>query len=267
VTSPAINDPAALLAPFVSSPATSMIVVDFDGSLSPIVVDPATALPTAGAPELLEDLALRFGQVMVVSGRPLAFLLERLPHSIDLVGLYGLEGWSNGARWEHPNGGAWREVMADLALVASTNGPDQMLVELKDLSLTLHYRGHPELASDVTAYASSIGNRAGLHVRGARMSVELQPPIATDKGTVIEVVAGEMTAVLFAGDDVGDLAAFDGLDRLAAAGVHTVRVAVASDESPPELSERADLIVASPVELISLLGRLRESGPAVPALD
>ncbi len=238
-----------------------MIVVDFDGSLSPIVVDPSTALPAAGGPELLEDLALRFGQVMVVSGRPLAFLMERLPHSIDLVGLYGLEGWSRGARWEHPNGGAWREVMADLALVATSSGPVGMLVELKDLSLTLHYRTHPELAAEVEMYASVLGDRAGLHVRGARMSVELQPPIATDKGTVIEAVAGEMTAVLFAGDDVGDLPGFDGLDRLAAAGVHTVRVAVASNESPPELSARADLVVGSPVELISLLGRLRESGP------
>ena len=88
------------------------------------------------------------------------------------------------------------------------------------------------------------------------MSMELQPPIGTDKGTVIERFCGEFTAVLFAGDDLGDLPAFDALDRLARQGLSTVKVAVGSDEAPPLLVSRADLVVKSPDELVTTLQQL-----------
>jgi trehalose 6-phosphate phosphatase len=79
--------------------------------------------------------------------------------------------------------------------------------------------------------------------RPARMSVELHPPIETDKGTAIGHLTDDLAAAVYVGDDVGDLPAFDGLDRLAATGAPTLRVAVGSDESPPELIERADLVL------------------------
>ena len=79
--------------------------------------------------------------------------------------------------------------------------------------------------------------------RPARMSVELHPPIQTDKGSALQQLATDLAAVCYVGDDLGDLPAFDALDRLAADGVHTLRVAVASDESPPELLDRADLVL------------------------
>jgi trehalose 6-phosphate phosphatase len=88
------------------------------------------------------------------------------------------------------------------------------------------------------------------------MSVELHPPIAADKGTALEALTAGLSAVCYAGDDRGDLPAFDALDRLAAAGVHTLRVAVASPEAPPELVHRADLLVDDPGGVIDLLRRL-----------
>ena len=51
---------------------------DFDGTLSPIVADPADARPLTGAPELLAELARSFAVVAVVSGRPAAFLVRPL---------------------------------------------------------------------------------------------------------------------------------------------------------------------------------------------
>jgi len=239
-----------------NDPASSAIVVDYDGTLSPIVEDPSTAIPTDGAVELLEQLAHRYGIVMIVSGRPLAYLRTRLPDTLGMVGLYGLEGFSNGERWEHPNGGAWRECMADLAMRAEAHGPKGMRVELKDLSITLHYRGIPDLQPAVESYALEQARTAGLHARPARMSMELQPPIDTDKGTVIERVCADCRAVLFAGDDLGDLPGFDALDRLAADGVTSIRVAVGSDETPPLLVGRADLVVESPAALVEALRHL-----------
>jgi trehalose 6-phosphate phosphatase len=244
---------AELLAPFRADPFNSSIVLDYDGSVSPIVDDPAAAVPVDGASDTLIGLANRYGDVLVVSGRPVSYLSHHLPVEVSMVGLYGLEGLRRGDRWEHPNGGAWREVISDLAVTARSLGPPGMRVEPKDLSLTLHYRGHPEIADQVAELARSQAERAGVRARSAKMSMELQPPIDTDKGTVIEEMCAGSTAVLFAGDDLGDLPAFDALDRLRSRGVHTVRVVVTSDETPEAMLSRADVHVDGPAELMRFL--------------
>jgi trehalose 6-phosphate phosphatase len=147
--------------------------------------------------------------------------------------------------------------MADVAAAARVDGPQRMLVELKDLSITLHYREHPEIAADVEAYAHSVAGPAGLQVRPARMSVELHPPIDEDKGTAIARLAGDHDGpVMFIGDDVGDVPAFRALDAIAAAGRPVHRVAVDSTELPEQLRGLADQIVDGPAGVLALLGSL-----------
>lgn len=128
-----------------------------------------------------------------------------------------------------------------------------MRVEPKGISLTLHYRGHPELAAQVEELGRSLAARSGLEMRPARMSVELHPPLSTDKGSVVERFASDAEVVIFAGDDVGDLPAFDALDRLAANGVEVARLAVRSAEAPDELIDRADLVLDGPDAVLDLL--------------
>jgi trehalose 6-phosphate phosphatase len=244
------------LAPFAERPALAAVVLDFDGTLSPIVDVAAEARPVDGAVELLDRLAGRLGLVAVMSGRPVDFLRRLLPPSVALSGLYGLEVIRDGVRSDLPGAGAWREVVADVARISVDRGPEGMVVEPKGLSLTLHYRTRPDVAPAVVAWAEKQATRSGLVARPAKMSVELHPPIAVDKGTALEALTAGLAAVCYAGDDQGDLPAFDALDRLAAAGVHTLRVAVASPEAPPELVERADLLVDDPGGLVALLRRL-----------
>ena len=59
-------------------------------------------------------------------------------------------------------------------------------------------------------------------------------------------IVGDLGAACFLGDDFGDLPAFDALDELAAAGRSTVKVAVRSNEAPPEMLARADVVVDGP---------------------
>ncbi len=252
-------DRATALAPFHSSPATALVAVDFDGTLSPIVDDPASARPVDGIPEVLEELAGRMGEVAVVSGRPLAFLEQWFPHGsrVGLYGLYGLEARRRGERVDHPSSGVWRETIADVAARAVRTGPEGMEVESKGLSITLHYRQHPEVADAVEAWARGAAAPSGLRCRPAKMSVELHPPIDEDKGTVLVRLADEVGGpVFFGGDDVGDLPAFEALDRLAAAGRPVLRVAVDGPEAPLALTERADLLVDDPHGMADLLGDL-----------
>lgn len=246
----------ALLEPLVSRAPGSGVLLDFDGTLSPIVASPNEARLLDGAGEVLEGLVSRYEVVAVLSGRPVEFLAPLLPSGVVVAGLYGLEVLRNGTRDDHPLAGAWRESIEDVARCSDGLGPSGMHVESKGLSLTLHYRSHPELAEEVRSWAETQAKRSGLVVRPARMSIELHPPINTDKGTALERLAAGLEAVCYVGDDVGDLPAYDALDRLATSGTYTVRVAVSSDETPRELLRRADLVVDDPDDVLGFLRSL-----------
>lgn len=254
MTGEALSDD--VLTAFTDHPDDAAIIIDYDGTLAPIVDDPTEAWPLEGIPELLDALTRRYERVAVVSRRPLAFLLDVLPHSLILTGLYGLEALSEGRRFDHPLGGSWREVIDDVASLGEVRGPEGMLVERKGLSLTLHYRTHPDIEAEVHDWATTQATRSGLRCRPARMSYELHPPIDVDKGTAVRNIANGVHAVCYVGDDVGDLSAFDQLDRLDAEGRRTLRVAVRSDESAPELLERADVVVDGPAGVRALLEHL-----------
>jgi len=250
----------AALAPFLDDPGHAAVVVDFDGTLSPIVDDPASARPATGAAEALVALVGRLGLVAVMSGRPTDFLRTVVPPEVVLSGLYGLEVVRDGERTDHPAAGAWRQVVADVARSSVDHGPDGMDVEPKGISITLHYRRHPEAAEAVGAWAVEQAARSGLEVRAAKMSVELHPPIEADKGTALEALADGLAAVCFVGDDRGDLPAFDALDRLESRGVHPLRVAVAGDETPAELVGRADVVLDGPAAVVGFLRALLPGG-------
>jgi trehalose 6-phosphate phosphatase len=239
-----------------ADPAHAGILTDFDGTLSPIVDEPDAARPLDGVPALLDELARRYAVVAVLSGRSVSFLQQWLPPSLLLSGLYGLEVVRDGVRNDHPSGGMWREVIDDVATVASASGPHDMRVESKGLSLTLHYRGHPELEASVRELAERQAARSGLLIRPARMSYELHPPIAADKGTAVRDLADGLAAVCFLGDDAGDLPAFAELHRLSDEGVAAVRIAVRSDEAPEALLEAADVVVDGPEGARDLLTTL-----------
>ena len=201
-------------------------------------------------------MAGRFGLVAIVSGRPVSFLEPLTPPGVRLSGLYGLEESVDGVRREVPGVSTWRSVVEEAARRAEATGPGGMSVERKGLSLTLHFRARPEEQGAVRVWAAEEAARSGLEVRSAKQSVELHPPVATDKGTAIEGLATGLTAVCYLADDMGDLPGYDGLDRLAAAGVHAARIAVRGPETPADILDRADVVVDGPEGAVLLLEAL-----------
>jgi trehalose 6-phosphate phosphatase len=75
----------------------------------------------------------------------------------------------------------------------------------------------------------------------------VRPPVEFDKGRAVRklVERASSRAALFAGDDTTDLDAFEALRRLQEEGAlkTSILVGVRSDEGPPEIVERADLVV------------------------
>lgn len=257
-----------LLAPFLEQPDNAAVISDFDGTLAPIVLDPAAATALPGAVDVIHRLADRYATVAVVSGRPVSFLIERLeldsrPAPIVLSGLYGLERAAGSVVEEHPRSSEWRELVSAIADRAEAHAPAGVEVERKGLSLTLHVRTAPEHDGWAHGFAETESHVTGFEVHRARMSYELRPPVQIDKGTVVaELIAG-LAAASFFGDDRGDLPAFDALDRLAAdTGATVLKVGVRSPEAPIELIERADVLVDGPEGVLDLMKRFLPRPPA-----
>jgi trehalose 6-phosphate phosphatase len=255
------------LAVLLEDPATSAVLTDFDGTLAPIVPDPAAAVALPGVAETLDALARRFAVVGVVSGRPAAFLAERLRGAgpaVRLYGVYGLEWIEDGVVCRDPRAEPWRRAATEVADAARTAFAGEGVgVEDKGGSVTVHWRQAPEAGARVQDFTATWAARTGLSPQPGRMAVELRPPVPIDKGAVVEALARGSTAACFAGDDAGDLAAFAALDRLAETGTRAVRLAVADEESPPELVAAADLVVHGPAEALRLLQALAGASAGV----
>jgi trehalose 6-phosphate phosphatase len=256
-------------------PARSAVVTDFDGTISAIVDDPAGARALAGAADRLKALARRFGVVAVVSGRPVSFLTHQLAptgrrkdpdpavsgsatRGVRFVGLYGLE-WSDGDGGvvSHPGTERWGPVVTDTAGRLRSDAPPGVVVEPKGLAVTLHWRQAPEAEAWSVAASGAESARTGLQAHHGRMSIELRPPLAVDKGSVTRGLVEGCAAACYLGDDLGDLPAFSALaDLRAEQHMITVSVAVVDDESPAEVREAADVTVSGPGEALALLGWL-----------
>ena len=260
---------AAGLAAILAEPARAVVAVDYDGTLAPIVEQPAEAFPHPDAVGVLGRLAGVVGAVAVVTGRPVGDVLEmggmRGAAGLDrlvILGQYGLE------RYDADSGKrSVPELLPGVALVrdrlptllADFGVPPEQAVEDKGCALVVHTRrlDQPEaklelLRGPLTALAAE----AGLEAAPGRLVLELRPP-GVDKGSALTAFVREHDAhaVLFAGDDVGDLPAYDAVERLRVDGVPGVTVC----SSSPEVSllrDRADIVVDGPAGVVRLLAAL-----------
>ena len=172
-----------LLAPLRGDPATAGIFSDFDGTLSPIVADPELAEPLPGIVPLLEGLARRYRVVAVVSGRPVGFLAARLPASILLAGLYGLEVQHHGELQTDPEAERWRTVVSAAATRIRAAAPSGVLVEPKGPlgHLPLPCQPGARAAGDSLGQGGGGDDRTGRALRPQIRGVA--SPIRADKGT------------------------------------------------------------------------------------
>ena len=204
-----------------------------------------------GVVEVLGALVRGYRVAAIVSGRrseELAALLR--VDGLTFFGFYGMEGAAPDLA----------DAVSPLAERAADAVPGAR-VEHKVSSVAVHYRQAREPALARAALLPALEEVAaehGLAVIEGKMVLELVPADRPRKGGAVTRIVGEyaLEAVLFAGDDVADLEAFDALDEAEARGITTIKVAVRSAEAPVVLLERADLVVDGPGGLVALLGQL-----------
>ena len=248
------------LAAMVAVAPRAALFLDFDGTLAPIVDDPAAARVLPAARLALARLVPLLGTVAVVSGRPAAFLVDALGiEHLVYAGTYGLERVVDGVVVLDPRVAPWLDAVARIADEAEAALPG-LLVERKGrVAVTVHWRTQPDRGSEATAWAEAAASRLGLDALRGRMAVELRPPVPVDKGTTVIDLARDSTVAAFAGDDAGDLPAFAALRASVRSGAleHAVTIGVASDEGPPEVGT-ADVVVEGPSGLADLLDALAD---------
>jgi trehalose 6-phosphate phosphatase len=260
-----------LVAPLRADPQASALLFDIDGTLAPIVSDPEDSEVPEATRETLRALASRYRLVACVTGR--RALEGRWIVGVDDVtysGNHGLELVRPGATEPDldpevaENARRAREFVLDLdAEEVSDAG---LRLESKGPIQALHWRGAPDeaAAEGLAERIAASAKGAGLVPHWGRKVLEIRPVDGIDKGTATESLLADAGArhALFGGDDRGDLAAFDALGRMAGAGAleSAVRIAVASDESPPQLAERADAVVDGPEGFAEVMSLLRDPG-------
>ena len=181
--------PSALV-PFVESPAHAALFVDFDGSLAPIVPDPASARVLPAATEALVRLAGALARVVVVSGRPVGFLQGQITDErIVLAGAYGLERVVDGSVVVDERAQPFVDAVRRAADLADTELADVRVERKGAIAVTLHWREHPARATETMTWADATATRLGLDAIPGRMAVELRPPVPVDKGTVVAELA------------------------------------------------------------------------------
>ncbi len=255
---------AAALAALVGDPGRALLALDYDGTLAPITTRPEDAVPAPGALAALTACVQTFGTVAIVTGRPAAVVVSlagaATVEGLVVLGHYGEERWSVAegltAPPEPPGLAAARRL-----LIARL--PAGCAIEEKGLSVALHTRAaaDPDAAlAAAVAVAEGVAAETGLAVNHGRYLVELRAPGARDKRAAINALAAERdpTALLFAGDDLVDLPAYEAVQDFRDAGGLGVGVFVENPEAAA-VRERADVVVPDTAACVALLHALAEA--------
>jgi trehalose 6-phosphate phosphatase len=207
-----------------------VVLLDFDGTLAPLVSHPGeAAIPPATRAALDRLRAIPGVDLALVSGRALADLRERaaLPGVVH-AGNHGLEMAGDGWRWSHPDAAAARPM---LDLVADEIAPtmdaiDGAWTEDKGLTLTVHHRLAPPASVPTlrSAVAAAVARHGGVRMTEGKSIFEVRPDVDWDKGRADLFLLGRLrppagAPILYLGDDVTDEDAFRALRASTWAGI------------------------------------------------
>lgn len=236
-------------------PSETLLALDFDGTLAPIVADPAQAFVHPRAAAALIRLAEKLGQVAIVTGRPVAQVRQlagfdsgEIPRGLVVFGQYGAEWWDSatGETIEPIQPEAIAEAIAELPQLLVLHGVPRARIEDKRIAVAVHTRGLTgDAAERLLPAISELAQAKKLEIEPGRQVLELRMP-GSNKGHAVRELATRMAAkcVIYAGDDLGDVPAFEALDQMRAAGIETLSIAVASD-GQSVVEEFADLPMSS----------------------
>lgn len=258
---------AEALAPLRANRQQAAILLDIDGTISPIVEHAADAKVPEPTRQLLAAIARRYKIVACVTGRRAADARAMVSiGTISYLGSHGAEllraGWTESVI--DPKVEDWVRRIHQFGREADTAELRRLRVRLEDKGtiVAFHWRGAPDedAARSALDTLASRADQAGLRPHWGRKVLEIRPPVRMDKGAgIMSFLEGEdVDVAMYAGDDTTDLDAFRALSELQQQGtIHrAIRVGVRSDEGPSGIAEQADVVVDGTEGMRELLALL-----------
>jgi trehalose 6-phosphate phosphatase len=251
-----------------------LVVSDFDGTLSQIVLDPWAAQILPLGRRALRRLAGQPGvHVAVLSGRTATDVASRVRvGNVTYLGNHGME------RAYLPRGGRPERLRAPAGdtdhaaghlaerlagAVARQVDESWLVVERKPPAVAFHFRQAPDVAVAAERLRAAVDelDPGGMLERFAgRRVLELRPFGAVAKGEALRQLLDEVRprSAFMLGDDVSDALAFRELRAARERGeLDGIAVAVlARAEVPPEVAATADLVLASPRDATRFLSAI-----------
>src|SRR4051794_28587763 len=254
----------------VSAGRRLLVALDFDGTLAPIVEDPSAAHIHVAAADVLDRLAAEVRGIAVITGRPARQVLAlggldevgdaigEHDRELIVLGQYGNERWTSFERRvitpKPPPGlsGLIRELPR---LLREAGVPDAWIEE-KGLAVAVHTRRleDPVAAFDRLLPGLPEAARARrLPVEPGRTVIEVRAR-SMEKGRARSSLVSEFEAggVVFVGDDLGDVPAFEAVLEMRARGLPALLVCSGSDEESV-LRAMSDLEVSGPDGVMEFL--------------
>jgi trehalose 6-phosphate phosphatase len=250
-----------------------VVGLDFDGTLSPIVEDPELAHIHPDAGEVLTRLAAQVRAVAVITGRPARQVLdlgglEEVGNAVGeegrelfVLGQYGNERWTSTNRRvispKPPRG--LGSLMSTLPRLLRQADAADAWVEEKGLAVAVHTRrlpDPPEAFARLLPLLTEAARAHDLDVEPGRNVIEVRAP-GMHKGSAVLGLVEEVgaKAVVFIGDDLGDVEAFRAVEELRGDGLAGLLVCSGSKEEAT-LAEMADVVVDGPDGVLELLREL-----------
>lgn len=206
---------------------TKVLMLDFDGTLTPIVKLPQHAILSSQTKQLLQNLSKKPGLYLaIISGRELAVLKDRvaLPNII-YGGIHGFEGDIQGQEYLFPIPKEYTETLVNIhkklqEIVPKFNGA---IIQDKKTTLALHYRlvEKPQIKPLKLLFDEILKdykNNKLVSVIAGKKIWEIRPNVDWNKGSFAKLVIEEISKItnstpltLYIGDDQTDEDAFESL--------------------------------------------------------
>jgi trehalose 6-phosphate phosphatase len=255
----------------LAHPEQTLIGIDFDGTLAPIVSDPEQAHAHPGAVAALARLGTLLGTVAIITGRPARTAVrlggfrgvDGLGHLV-VLGQYGVERW-DAATDEFvipPEPGQVAALEEEIPPLLDRLGQGAARVEHKGRAVVVHTRQLPDPDASFEALSGPLTDLADRHamvVEPGKNVLEIRSP-GVDKGVALREIVAERGArqVVFIGDDLGDLPAYRVVEEMRGEGLGGLLVCSASHEEDA-LSDLADVVVPGPDGVAAWLEELADT--------
>lgn len=202
-----------------------LLLLDFDGTLTPIVDRPKGAELSPEMRGILKFLAKKRGfEVAIISGRSISDLKQKIKiRNIIYVGNHGLEIERRKKKFIYPQASKSIRTMKELKkiLKARLGSIKGTIVEDKGVGLAIHYRmvknsDVPELKRMVRQIFRPFMEKRKIKIGYGKKVLEAKAPITWDKGKAASMILDsfkkEKPLSFYLGDDRTDEDAFSALD-------------------------------------------------------